>query len=377
MTKWGWKNINIFVRCSIIKALLLCISLLAGIQAFSQNKFTDNLNTLVNLHSGFNLPEYPFTAAITEDYIRSIDISLFKETTGKNEWEQLYNYPEYGLSFFYSTLGNDEIMGREYALSYFFTITLLSKHRFRLFNRVGIGIDYVTCKFNLQDNYLDVAVGSNYNIHFNYGIGANYILSEKFKLNLGISFDHLSNANSRQPNLGINYLTAYTGLGYSLGKKTIKQITELQPLIKKNSIALFISAGGKHSKALTSNYALTSSVSLELNRNISRIFHVGIGSDLFYDSSVESSLKEKSEVYNPSYSFQTGIHLSQSLVYNKISLSIQEGIYLILPEKVRNAVIYNRGIIQYQINDHFSVRIAMKSHLNILDYMETGLGYKF
>lgn len=377
MTSSEFNFLKYFFGGFRIKTSLFCTCFLFSITVFSQTKFTDNLNGMINFHSGFNLPEYPFTSAITEDYIRSIDICLFKESVGKNEWEQLYNYPDNGVSLFYSTLGNDAIMGRELALSYFFTVTLLSKNQFRLFNRVGIGIDYVNRKFNMQNNYLDVAVSSNVNIHFNYGIGTNYTLSEKFKLNLGISFDHLSNANSSQPNLGINYLTAYTGLSYGLGKKTAREKQELKPLIKKNSITLFACVGGKHARALSSNYSLTSSVSLELSRNISRIFHFGVGNDFFFDSSVKSSLEEKGEKYKPSYRFQTGIHSTQSLVYNKITLSLQEGVYLLYPEKVKNYTIYNRGIIQYQLNNHITIRFAMKSHLNILDYPEAGIGYKF
>jgi len=93
----------------------------------------------------------------------------------------------------------------------------------------------------------------------------------------------------------------------------------------------------------------------------------GIGSDFFYDSSVKSSLSLQGDKYKNSYSFQTGI---------KFSLSFQEGIYVLLTEKVNKHKIYSKGIFQYQINDRFLMRFVMKSHLNILDYPEIGFGYK-
>ncbi len=332
---------------------------------------------MVNYHYGYNLPEYPFLVAITEDYVQSLDVCIFKETVGKNMWEQIYNYPEYGISLFYSSLGNDDILGREIAITYFFKVYLLSKNRFRLFNRIGIGIGYVTRKFDLEDNYLNVATGSHFNMHFNLRLGANYRLSDKFELNTGISLDHFSNANTSEPNLGINYLTAFGGLSYKLGKKYEKQKQELKPHIKKNKMSIFASFGGKHPRSLTSQYFLTSSVSFEFDKAFFRKFHFGIGADLFYDSSVKSSLIDAGEEHKNIYDFQTGIHLSPSLIYNRISISIQVGIYLLLTERVDNYLIYNRGLIQYEINDYFSIRLAMKSHLHILDYPEIGFGYKF
>lgn len=362
---------------SYIKTLIVTICLLQIFQAHAQSKITDNLNGRVNFHSGYNLPEYSFIQSLTEDYVRSLDVSLFKETAGKNKWEQLYNYPSYGVSLFYTTLGNNKVFGKELALTYFFEVYFLSKNRFRLFNHTGIGASYVNKKFDLKNNYMNVAVGSNFNIHFNFRLGADYKLSDKFTFNTGLSFDHYSNGNTSEPNLGINCLTGFGGISYCLGQRIEKQQHEIEACSNDNSFMFFASIGGKHSRALTSTYFYTTSYSFEFSRAFTHKIHLGIGSDLFYDSSVESSLKKKNKNYKSSNSFQSGFHLSQSIVYNKMSFSLQEGIYILLTEKVNNYLIYNRGVFQYQVTDHFLVRLAMKSHLHILDYPEIGFGYKF
>ena len=359
-----------------LKNLVLCFSLSHCFLCIAQSKLTDNASILVNIYSGYSLPEYPFISAVTEDYINSIELCYIKGTFGKNIWQHSYNYPEQGLSLFYTTLGNDDVFGRELALTYFFKVYFLSFQRFRLFNRIGIGISHVNRKFDFKDNYLNVAVGSKLNIHFNFKFGANYVLSDKFNFNTGVSFDHFSNANTSEVNLGLNSLTAFGGISYSIGEKSEKQIHELGQHIKKNSILLFTSLGGKHIRYLNSNYFLTSSLSIDINRALFQKVSFGIGSDLFYDSSVKSSLSLQGEKYKNSYSFQTGIHITQSIIYNKFSLSFQEGIYLLLTEKVNKHKIYSKGIFQYQINDRFLMRFVMKSHLNILDYPEIGFGYK-
>ena len=367
------KNIAKAMHVKFIPALFF---LLYSIQIDAQTKFPDQFKANINYHSGFILPEYKFLTLIANDYVRSLDVSVSKETNGKNIWEQLYNYPEYGISLFYSTLGNNQVLGKEFALTYFFKLYLPSKNRLRFYNRTGIGISYVNRIFNLEDNYMNVAVASHMNIHFNFRIGTNYQLSDKMELNAGISFDHLSDANIKAPNLGINYLTAFAGISYRMGTKPDKQFHEIKPQTKKNSVELFTSIGGKRLRSLASRYFITSSVSLEFKRELSYVFHFGAGMDLFYDSSVESVRIENDQDYRRIYDLQSGIHFSQTLVFNRFSLSLQEGIYLLMTDHKDNHLIYNRGIIQYRLSDKFAVRLAMKSHLYVLDYPEIGIGLK-
>jgi hypothetical protein len=64
-------------------------------------------------------------------------------------------------------------------------------------------------------------------------------------------------------------------------------------------------------------------------------------------------------------------------VYNRFSLILQEGIYVGLQNKGLGKAMYNRGIVQYRFTDHLMIRVAMKSHLHILDFPEIGLGFKW
>ncbi|MFT5581439.1 MAG: hypothetical protein ACI9G9_000689, partial [Psychromonas sp.] len=128
---------------------------------FAQNRLTQNLNGSTNLFAGYNLPEYPFLSTLTTNYIRGVDVNIFKETVGKSEWEQLYNYPDYGISFLYSTLGDDAVFGREIATTAYFKQYFLGQKRLRPFYRMGVGFSYVTRKFDLVENYLNVATGSH------------------------------------------------------------------------------------------------------------------------------------------------------------------------------------------------------------------------
>jgi hypothetical protein len=342
----------------------------------AQFRFNEEIYIRANYHFGFVLPEYQHFIYIVNDNVQSLELSLSRQTTGKNYWHQLYNYPEYGVSLFYSTLGNDYVFGRETGFYPYFITHIISRKKFQLNNQIGIGLSYVSKKFDLEDNFQNVSVGSRVNLHFNFKMGFRYQLPGSIFFNSGIAFNHFSNANFQEPNLGINSLTFYGGLCYLAGKEINKTIQKINPHKPYNEFSMIYSIGGKHIGALQTDIYFTSSLSFEFKRRLFRVFYSGIGSDLFYDSG--TSIEMQANGHNDSRTsdnFRTGLHLSEEFVYNRMSIIIQEGLYLFLVDRVNHKILYNRAIFRYKVVKRFSINISMKSHLHILDYPELGFGY--
>lgn len=344
--------------------------------AEAQFRLNDEVYLRANYHYGFVLPEYQHFIYIVNDNISSLELSLSKQTTGENYWQQLYNYPEFGISLFHSTLGNDVVFGRETGFYPYFITHIISGKKLQLNNQIGIGLSYVSKKFDLEENFQNVSVGSRINMHFNFEMGLKYQLFDKIFINSGIAFNHFSNANFQEPNLGINSLTFYGGLSYLAGNKINKTTQKISPHEPYNEFNVIYSIGGKHIGALQSDVYFTSSLSFECKRRLFRVFNLGIGTDLFYDSGTKIEMKANgNDDTCTSDDFRSGIHLSEEFVYNKMSIIIQEGLYLFLPDKVNHNIMYNRAIFRYKISSRFSINISMKSHLHILDYPELGFGY--
>lgn len=328
-------------------------------------------------HYGLVIPEYKNFLYIVEDHVFSAGLSLSRRTTGKSPWEQLYNYPDYGFRLFYSTLGNDKVNGYEIALFPYFSLYWLKHNHFNVFNQIGVGLSYVTRIFDPGENYQNIAVGSHINIHFNARLGLKYNI-DKLNFHTGISFDHFSNANMREPNLGINYVTGFLGMGYRLGNDVPLLYNVLQSHLRKHYFEVIYSIGGKHTRAFQEKFFITSSFTAEYKYEPFRIFRVGIGADLFYDSATKTEMSvDNPQEFKDEYNYRTGIHLSQEVFYNRFSVIIQEGIYMFLTDKVEGNIMYNRGILRYAIANHILISIAMKSHLHILDFPEIGLGFRW
>ena len=361
----------------VIKIICLLHCLTTFYVANAQSKFTDNLSLRLDAHYGFILPEYSNFNLLINKPSSGFEWSLAKKTSGKTFWEQVYKYPEYGLTFFFISLGNKEVLGNELALYPYVKTFLIRKEHFQLTNQFGLGIGYLTKKFDLQTNYQAIAIGSHLNVHFNYKLGAQFKLSNRFTLNTGISFSHCSNANMSEPNLGINLVTGFAGLNYAMSDPKSFTANEIPQHQTKHEFALVYAAGGKHTRALQSTIYFTSSLSAEYKFHWKRKFHFGGGLDLFYDSSTKVEMGPNNPDYKSIYDFRTGIHLSQEFVYDRFSFILQEGIYVGLVDQVDKSFMYNRAILRWKMNDRFLISVSMKSHLHILDYPELGFGYYF
>jgi hypothetical protein len=345
---------------------------------YAQEKQGRNLSVRLDGSYGYVIPEYKNLTYLVNAPTAGIEISLFRSATGKNMWEQIYKYPEAGLTFQFTTLGNKEVFGEEFAIYPYIQTALIRRNRFLLTNQFGLGLGYATKKFDLNENYQNVAVGSHLNLHFNFKLGTRWKLNDRLSLNAGLAFMHFSNANMSEPNLGLNSFSLYSGVNYAV--KPVPEFTKTEILAHApvHEFAFIYAAGGKHTRALQSTVYFTSSVSAEYKFHWKRKLHIGGGLDLSYDSATETELSTpgKSD-YKPIYDFRTGFHFSQEIVYDRFSFILQEGFYVGLIDRVDKSFMYNRGILRWKFNDHFLMHISMRSHLHILDYPELGFGYFF
>jgi hypothetical protein len=341
---------------------------------FAQN---GGLSLQSQFHYGMVIPEYSSFLYLTEDYVHSIEVSLEKQTNGSNPWSELYNYPGFGISFFYTTLGNDEIHGHEFAVYPYFRIPLYQNEKLELATSIGLGLGYATKRYDPETNPLNVVVGSHFNVHFQAKLGIRYLLNEKWGLEAGLSLAHLSNANTAEPNIGINNGTAYAGIHYRLSPRGEPIRNIFDPVNKEWFFEVLLAPGFKSTRALRESHHFTLSLSADAWKPLSRIIAVGVGPDIFYDSSAETELSVLEKQYRAGMQWSTGIHGSLSIRYDRLRLILQAGVYLGLLNEVEDEPIYNRGILRYDVSERIFAHFAMKSHLHILDHPEFGIGIKW
>lgn len=126
-------------------------------------------------------------------------------------WAQRHSLPFPGLLQFiiepfvscvYSSRANAEIGN-----NFVFKIGLLNENkRFQPFLKFGVGLIYLTYHYKYQ--------ATQFNFTEFAGLGAHYFFRKNTALTLEYRYRHISNANLRRPNLGINSNMGLLGISY-------------------------------------------------------------------------------------------------------------------------------------------------------------------
>ncbi len=341
-----------------------------------QSRLTDDLYLRAAYRKGVVMPEYSLFTYLVEEYVTSFELTLSRQSYGRTYWNQMFSYPEYGIAIQYATLGNRDVFGQGISLFPFFYVPIVQAGKFSLINKTGLGLGWVTKKYDIISNPENVAMGSYLNLHFNIELAAQYEIRPGIGLVTGLAFDHLSNGNYAEPNLGINYITAYGGLKYLIGEQREKIRHYIPQHISQTETFAIASFSTKHARSLQDRKFMATSLSVGLKKRWWRTFTPGIGADIFFDTATKTEMRAFTTTPHRSiHNFKTGLHLSQELVYGRFRVGLQEGLYLVLQDQAFNKTMYNRLTIRHDLGRNIFAQINMRSHLVVLDAIEFGIGY--
>ena len=170
-------------------------------------------------HRGAILPHRKQVSEIVGKATQSFELSFYKNTFGKKEWQQAHNYPRLGISVITMDLGNEEELGNGYGVFSFIELSSNRHKKVSWDTKLGYGLGYIEKPFNREKNFKNVAIGSHFNALIYVNTGCKVRFSDAINFSVGLSVVHFSNAASSIPNLGINILSLNSGLSYEFGKK--------------------------------------------------------------------------------------------------------------------------------------------------------------
>lgn len=341
----------------------------------SQFSIAQDLKISSNYMQGFILPEYDLLQNIDEGTYQGVEFSFLKSAKQKNYWQTLYNNPEYGITAWYTFFGEPDVLGYSVGAAYFFKINLINKSRYKLYARTSFGVNYINKKFDEIDNPLNTSMGSNINALFNLRFSNSIYLNKHIALNLGIGLDHFSNANTQYPNRGINSIAFYGGLTYDLGNENEYESFDVPELTNRFNSFATLYMGFLHTKWPNNTYYPVPTLAYDANYNLGHIFSLGVGADVFYDSSIKKRYGTI-DGFTTTNSFLVGVHFSQNITYNKFTFSLQEGFYLYSYEALNKNMMYNRIVFNWMVSDKIGLNLNTLSYLNDLEFIGTGISYQ-
>lgn len=212
------------------KILLHLTLLLSVTTSFAQ----ETKNTL------FIEPEYMvgrvipnYVARFPNTYLQhglALSVGTFK-TDSTSIWAKYYNYPQTGVTLFYSYIGNNKVFGHQFSIMPFIGFNIFNKLKKPYYFKASLGAAYFTSQYDSVDNRKNVNVSSPFTWAFQ--LGAYKTLTEKPGMNLkvGIIFSHASNGHTQIPNFGLN--SALLSLSAQFYNKNTQQYQLTQTKRKK------------------------------------------------------------------------------------------------------------------------------------------------
>jgi hypothetical protein len=309
-----------------------------------------------------------------------LEINIGWQTTGRKPWQQVHNYPRWGIQFMFYNLGNPNIYGNALFITPHLDLFLLKRPKHEIYVKIGTGIAFFTKYYNSETNPNNILVSLPVSASGFFSLSYRYILTEKWSMLLAFNFNHASNGSMHQPNLGINIPALGVGAHYTLNPERMKFIkTELPEYKKSLNFNANLSFSSKQSPSEPLNdvsymaYTLTTYFSKRFTRKSILV----AGMDGCLDESLNYELRNEPDYINKKHSiYRFAVTIGYEFVLTeKTHIMMQNAFYLYDPYKV-DIPVYQRYGFKYMPIEHVYLGYYLKTHAGKADFWEFAVGVK-
>jgi len=348
--------------------------------SFSQEKKASSSSFDVNYFTGNIALHNNDILHLIQGHPEGFILSWNKKTFGEEEWQQRYNYPDYGVSLAYQNLKND-VLGNNVSVYAHYNFYFLKRN---LMFRIGQGLGYASNPYDKKDNPKNIAFGSRI-LSSTYAM-LNYKkerIVNRFGLQAGLSLIHYSNANVKAPNTSVNTIAFNVGVTYNLDEedpeylKTITKEKFTQP-IKYN---LVFRTGINESDVIGSGQYPFYILSAYADKRLGHKSAIQLGTDVFFSNFLKEyiyyrsvAFPEEGEDGTADYK-RVGVFAGHELFINKMSLVTQLGYYVYYPYDFEGRTYIRIGMKRY-FGEKWFAALTLKSHGAKAEAVELGVGIR-
>lgn len=351
--------------------------------------------------------KYAGGKALTDDskvptgYVQYTDIRVGVTSLG-NRWKDIvYGMPYYGIGMGFHDL-NSKHAGYPIT-AYLFQGGILKSFSLRSSLRYewNFGASFHWREYDPVTNPENKCISAPVNIYFAANLYYNYILTKDLDINLGVTFNHVSNGATKMPNTGVNTGTAFVGLTYYFDRERILNVfdpTLRAPLYDQSRlISDFTFNTTIRQRKFSTEETGLSSPYIDKNFFVANLSHAlmhmptykyryGSGVDLVYDESAGFSAKKIGEApdgtdiaeFKHGKFFDrlaVGLFVRGDIVMPKYSVSGIVGYEVIKGKKVDNRLYQAFNVKVPFWNNLYGSFTIRSQKFTKAQYMFFGIGY--
>jgi hypothetical protein len=357
--------------------LMLMLLLPTIIQAQEpRSRYIDRLSIEGKIHYSFIIPHHPEIWALTDGYFPIVEASVLLQTDGRRDCQYQRHYPQIGITWLYSDFGCSEPLGVMHAVVPNIRLPLLRRDKIRITFGVGVGVAYLTKKFDRIENYQNLTIGSHFNAAVNFQLKTTLRLNSQLSASAGISMMHVSNGTIKTPNYGLNMPALFAGLEYKITRRPIVYVQPEQIKKLKGKV----------------NVRVGAAMAIKENNNVwDQQFRVYIGRvsvggyynntnrllldvDAVYDESTKQIMEaEGAPVENYEDVVKGGISLGHEWTFDRLSLMANLGYYIYNTEYT-DELVYNKLGVAFRFTRFTYASVTLQAHWAKAEFLSFGLG---
>ena len=306
-----------------------------------------------------------------------------KRSDGSRLWQQIMNYPSYGMGISSAFFDNKEV-SNPFSIYSFFSSSIKDWGGVSLDYKTNLGLAWFNNPYDYHKNPYNTLTGSHLNLFIGFEAFLNVSLSHNMDLKVGLSFIHSSNGKLSEPNDGLNYYGPNFGIKYHFNKERLIFKEQIIPdFEQKEEILLWTSAATQQKELDTGDlsrgvYYGIGVIGSLWQKQISLLSSIGGGLDISYEGLTDAKDGLEPSDFKFYQKILFSIFFSYQLSVDRFDLYIQPGFYLHKNETAYlKPFLYERIGLRYNIMKKLFCSISLRAYdFTVADYVELTLGTK-
>ena len=367
---------------SFLLLLIICSTLSAQLRYEQQF-----LKYKLQYVHGFIIPHSDRVEPLIQNNLNGVEFAVEFPKYGSKPWYSFYAFPTVGLGVMYLDLGNPEFLGSAITFYPYINIPIFQRPMFSFNLKMGAGLSYLTKKYeaDLPQTYDEnnFAIGSHLNGFLCGGLNTEILFSRsqsrrnfisRFSLTADAALQHISNGSIQKPNAGLNMFNAAVGLKYTpyVTVAPMKSANARHP--RKWSLESVLGFGANQQNEFDEKRYLNASLSVGGYRPLGNVYRFGLNMDMFYNSAFHSGRTLPEYYAGIDGKFRLGFSLANELMFGNFATGLHVGGYALNPLE-HDGYVYCKLVAKYRIYDHFFINFALKTHWEVAESVEIGVGY--
>ncbi|MFO7864270.1 MAG: acyloxyacyl hydrolase [Salinivirgaceae bacterium] len=315
---------------------------------------------------------------IRENRVRGFTVTAARFHTSKQKWEQCYCYPLIGAGVAAYDFGDPQVLGNSINPFLFVAPKIFPNGRLYFVPRGGAGMSYVSKVYDANSNPENTFFSSHLSFFLQMDISVRYQITKQLSGEGSVSYNHISNGGIKQPNKGMNFITANVGLNYYLTapqipRYTVDRTSEKNEKWRGLATSFFSLKVAKPEEGYNRKNGAIFGANIKLGYSVPRFSLFTAGVEYVADMYLQEQLMRAGEDVD----FQRiALLLGHAATFGRLSFITDLGIYVYSPAKAPDPV-YQHYALTYRFGRYLFAGVGLKAHRHVAELMLINSGVYF